>query len=204
MEKWIFVLLTFVSANLCAEKNVLAISGSTRNESLNKKLVTEAAYWASQSGGTVIEIDLKEYAMPFYDGDLEISEGMPEKAQQLRALMIQSDVILIASPEYNCSVSAVLKNAIDWASRSEEGRSSRAAFKDKTFVIMSASPGSGGGARGLVHLKEIIKDIGGTVLQQQVVVPNAYRAFDQQGRLIDPTQKSMLQEAVHAAMKAAS
>jgi NAD(P)H-dependent FMN reductase len=136
--------------------------------------------------------------MPFYDEDLEKKEGMPVKAKQFRKLMIQNDVILIASPEYNGSLSGVLKNAIDWASRSEEGGSSRDAFKGKKFAIMSASPGAGGGARGLVHLRAIIGNIGGQVVSQQVVVPDSFNAFDVQGHLKDQKLKMELQQLVQA------
>lgn len=183
MFKWIIVLCVALSATLSAEIKILAFAGSTREGSVNKKLVIEAAKIARQMQANVKVIDLKDYPMPFYDGDLESREGMPIKAKQFRQLMIENDVIMIASPEYNGSLSAVLKNAIDWASRGENGGSSREAFKGKKFVIMSASPGSSGGARGLVHLRTIIENIGGTVLSQQVVVPDAYNAFDEQGYL---------------------
>jgi len=199
MWKWMMILCVAFSANLSAEIKVLAFSGSTRGDSVNKKLVSQAANLARQKEVTVTVIDLKDFPIPFYDGDLEAKEGMPLKAKQLRQLMIQSQVILIASPEYNGSLSAVLKNAIDWASRSEEGGSSRDAFKGKKFVIMSASPGSGGGARGLVHLRTIIENIGGTVVPQQVVVPDAFNAFDQQGLLKDLKIKLELQQLIEAA-----
>lgn len=200
MWKWMIILCVVFSANLSAEKKVLAFPGSTRDDSANKKLVVEAAKIARQIQANVTVIDLKEYPIPFYDEDLEIREGMPTKAKQFRQLMIQSDVILIASPEYNGSLSAVLKNAIDWASRGESGGSSREAFKGKTFVIMSASPGAGGGARGLVHLRTIIENIGGTVLSQQVVVPDAYNAFDDQGHLKDEKVKREIEQLLRAAI----
>jgi chromate reductase, NAD(P)H dehydrogenase (quinone) len=196
----IFLSVAFAST-LSAEVNVLAIAGSTREASVNKKLVVEAAKIASQKQAHATVIDLKDYPIPFYDGDLEAKEGMPLQAKQLRQLMIQSDVILIASPEYNASVTAVLKNAIDWSSRSEEGRSSREAFKDKKFVIMSASPGASGGSRGLVHLRTILADIGGIVLPGQVTVPDAYNAFDEQGSLKNERVKKELEQLVEASLR---
>lgn len=200
MWKLMIALCVAFSATLSAEIKVLAFAGSTRTDSVNKKLVSEAASIARHMQANVTVIDLKEYPIPFYDGDLETTEGMPINAKQLRQLMIQSDVILIASPEYNGSLSAVLKNAIDWASRSEEGGSSRGAFKGKKFVIMSAAPGSRGGARGLVHLRAIIENIGGTVLPQQVVVPDSHNAFDEQGLLKNENVKKELEELIHAAI----
>ena len=200
MWKWMILLCIAFSANLRAETKVLAFAGSTREGSFNKKLVIEAANMARQMGANVTVINLKDYAMPFYDGDLETKEGMPTKAKQLRRLMMQSQVILIASPEYNGSLSAALKNVIDWASRGEEGGSSRDAFKDRTFVIISASPSLGGGVRGLVHLRTILENIGGTVLPQQIVVPNAYQAFDEQGQLKDPKLKQELKQLIQQAI----
>lgn len=200
MWKWMIALCMVFSATLSAEIKVLAFAGSTREDSVNKKLVCEAAKIARQMQANVTVVDLKDYPIPFYDEDLETREGMPIKAKQFRQLMIQSDIILIASPEYNCSLSAVLKNAIDWASRSENGESSRKAFKEKKFVIMSASPGAKGGARGLMHLRAIIEDIGGTVLPQQVVVPDAYNAFDEQGCLKNEIRKKEIEQLMHAAI----
>lgn len=201
MSKWLIILCLMASAHLSAETKVLAFAGSTRQDSLNKRLVRVAADQARQMGAQVKIIDLKDYMAPFYDADFEAKEGMPSRARQLRQLMIQSDVILIASPEYNNSIPAVLKNALDWASRSEEGKPSRDAFKGKKFVILSTSPGKGGGARGLVHLRAIIEDIGGTVIPEQVIVPNGNDAFDEQGQLKNPEVRKELQQAIQQALK---
>lgn len=200
MWKWMIVLCVAFSATLSAETKVLAFAGSTRADSINKKLIVEAANLARQMGVNVTVIDLKDYQIPFYDEVLEAREGMPPMARQFRKMMIQSDVILIASPEYNASLSAVLKNAIDWASRSETGGGSREAFKGKTFAIMAASPGSSGGARGLVHLRTILEDIGGSVIPLQVVVPSAYNAFDEKGHLKSEKTKMEIQKLLQAAI----
>jgi len=189
------------SANLSAEIKVLAFSGSTREDSFNQKLVVEAAEMARQMGANVTAVSLKDYAMPFYNEDLEKKEGLPAKAKELRKLMIQSQLIFIASPEYNGSVSGVLKNVIDWLSRNENSGSSRDAFKGKKFVLMSASPGSTGGARGLAHLKAIIENIGGVVVPQPVLIPHATGAFDDKGHLKEPRLKNELQQAIEAAIR---
>ncbi len=178
--KKILLACLVLSAPLMAQEKVLAFAGSTRADSYNKKLVQEAAKIAQQMGADVTLIDLKDYPMPFYDADLE-KKGMPAGAKQFRDLMIQSDSVIISSPEYNHSIPGILKNALDWASRSEEGKSSKEAFKGKKFAIMSASPGKNGGARGLVHLREIIEDCGGVVLAEQVSVSNAEAAFSSSG-----------------------
>lgn len=196
--KWILIFCLALSATLSAETKVLAFAGSTRTDSVNQKLVNEAAQLASQMGASVTVINLKDYPIPFYDADLEAAEGMPAHAQQLRQLMIQSEVILIASPDYNSSVPAVLKNVLDWASRSEEAGSSRDAYKGKKFGIMSASPGLSGGARGLIHLRTIITAVGGTVNPMQVSVPGAYNAFDEQGHLKNEELKIKLRDLVES------
>ncbi len=174
--------LAFTSA-FGAEPKILTFSGSTRSDSLNTKLMHEAKGIAEQMGAEVNVIDLKDYPMPFYDADLEANEGLPIHARRLRALMIESNAIIIASPEYNSSIPAVLKNALDWASRGADGKPSRDAFKGKKFAIMSASPSSIGGARGLVHLQAIIENVGGEVIKPNVSVAQAHNAFDAKGVL---------------------
>lgn len=200
MKKRIILLLVSCTSYLGAEVNVLAFAGSTREDSLNKKLIAEAAKVAKSIGAKVTVVDLKDFSMPFYNADLEAKEKMPAAARRLRQLMVNSQVILIATPEYNASVPAVLKNALDWTSRAEEGGSSRAAFQDKKFILLSASPGQTGGARALVHLRAIVQDVGGKPMAQQVSVPNAYSAFDAQGNLVDPKLRNDLAQVVRQAV----
>lgn len=183
-----------------AEVKVLAFSGSTREDSANKKLVREAARFAEEQGAEVTVIDLRDYSMPFYDADLEAAEGMPEKAKAFRQKMLESDVIFIASPNYNHSFPAVLKNALDWASRTETGDRAKGAFKGIRVAIMSASPGKGGGAGGLPHLRDVLLDMGLTVMEKQVSLPNAYNAFDEQGILLNAEVSASLQEQVTEAL----
>ena len=119
-------------------------------------------------------IDLRDFAMPLYDGDLEEREGLPANARVLKDLMLSHQGFLISSPEYNSSISAVLKNAIDWASRPVTGEAPLACFTGKAAAIMSASPGALGGLRGLVHLRSILGNINVLVLLDQVAVMSAY------------------------------
>lgn len=186
---------------LMAEKNVLALAGSTREDSFNKKLVNEAAEIARGMGAKVTVIDLKDYPMAFYDGDLENESGMPENAKKLRALLIQSDAVIVASPEYNASFSAVLKNAIDWTTRGEDGGPSRDAYKGKKFALMSASPGGGGGARSLAQLRPVIQDAGGEVIASQTAVSRAHTRFDENGRLADADAKAQLKKEISELLK---
>ena len=164
---------------------ILAFAGSTRRESFNKKLVEVAAEGARQAGAEVTFIDLADLPLPLFDQDLEAAEGLPENARRLKALMIASDGFLIASPEYNSSISGVLKNAIDWASRREEGDKPLQAFAGKAVALMSASPGALGGLRGLVHVRAILGNLGMLLLPQQKAVGRAFEAFDEDGALAD-------------------
>lgn len=190
----IFVLCIANAASISAETNVLMFAGSTRKDSYNKLLVAEAAGLAREMGANVTVIDLKDYPIPFYDADLE-AEGMPENAKRLRQLILQNQAILISSPQYNRSIPAVLKNALDWVSRNE-GKASREAVGGKKVAIISASPGSKGGAKGLVHLKDVVEDIGGVVLEQKLSLPKAHEAFDENGNLKDAIMKERLKEIV--------
>src|SRR5690606_32044347 len=132
---------------------VLALAGSTRTGSYNRMLAALAAEAAREAGAEVTLINLRDYPMPLYDGDLEEREGLPTSARQLRELFLSHDALIIASPEYNGSLSAVLKNTIDWLSRPQPGDPPRACFANKVAVIVSASTGALGGMRGLVHLR---------------------------------------------------
>ncbi|MEO8113893.1 MAG: NAD(P)H-dependent oxidoreductase, partial [Phenylobacterium sp.] len=95
---------------------LLAFAGSTRIGAYNQRLLDLAVGLAREAGAEVTAISLRDYPMPLYDGDLEAND-FPAVADAFRTLMIEHDGFLIASPEYNGSVSGVLKNAIDWASR---------------------------------------------------------------------------------------
>lgn len=173
---------------------ILAFAGSTRTESWNKKLVQVAAGGARSVGAQVTYVDLRDLPMPLFDEDLEAKEGLPATARQFKDLMLAHDGLLIASPEYNSSITAVLKNAIDWASRPAPGEASLACFVDKVAAIMSASPGGLGGLRGLVHLRSILGNIKVIVLPDQVAVPKAHEAFDTNGRLKDSQQQASIEQ----------
>ena len=123
--------------------------------------------------------------MPLYDGDLEEREGLPEHAVRFKALMMASQGLLIAAPEYNSSITPLLKNTIDWASRPAPGEERLAVYRNKTAALMSTSPGSLGGLRGLVHVRSILSNIHVMVLPDQLAVPGAHGAFTEDGRLKD-------------------
>lgn len=164
--------------------NIVAFAGATRKGSFNKKLAKVAAAEAEKAGATVTYIDLADYQMPLYDGDLEADAGIPQAAQELKKVLLAADGFLIASPEYNSSISAVLKNAIDWASRSNDGKGTDLSpFKGKYASIMAASPGALGGLRGLYHLRELLQNIFVTVMPTMQAVGQSMSAFNDDGSL---------------------
>lgn len=169
---------------------ILAFAGSTRRESFNKKLVAIAVQGAREAGAEVTLIDLKDFPLPLFDQDLEAEQGMPENGKQLKRQFIDHDGLLIAAPEYNSSITAVLKNTIDWVSRPAPGEASLAAFRGKVATLMSASPGALGGLRGLVHVRSILGNIGVIVLPDQSAVAQAYEAFNLDGTLKDAKRQA--------------
>ena len=169
-----------------SQPKIVAFAGSLRAGSFNKQLVALAADAARAAGAEVTVVDLRELALPLFDQDLEDASGLPEGAKKFKALLRASDGFLIASPEYNSSVTAVLKNAIDWASRAEsDDEPPLVAYKGKVAALCSASPGALGGLRGLVTLRSILGNIGVIVLPDQVCISTAHEAFDEGGKLKD-------------------
>lgn len=165
---------------------VLALAGSTRSGSYNKKLIRIAAAAAQAAGAEVTLIDLRDLPMPLMDEDLEEREGIPEHARKLKALMKSHHGLLLACPEYNSSISGVLKNAIDWASRPMDGEKPLECFAGKVAALLSASPGALGGLRGLVTVRSILGNLQVLVLPDQVAVSKAHEAFAEDGSLRDP------------------
>jgi NAD(P)H-dependent FMN reductase len=172
---------------------ILALAGSLRRDSFNKKVVAVAARGAREAGAEVTLIDLKDFPLPLFDQDLEAEQGMPDSGKKLKKLFTDQDGLLIASPEYNSSIPAVLKNAIDWVSRPEPGEPSLVAFRNKVAVLMSASPGTLGGLRALVHVRATLGNLGVIVLPQQVAVPRAHEAFGPDGSLLDAKQQAAVE-----------
>jgi NAD(P)H-dependent FMN reductase len=169
---------------------ILAFAGSTRSDSHNKKLLKIAVAGARDAGAEVTVIDLRDLPMPLFDGDLEATQGLPPGAVKFRGLMKVHQGLLIAAPEYNSSITAVLKNAIDWASRPAPNEPDLMYFEGKVAALMSASPGQLGGLRGLVHLRAILSNIKVLVLPEQVAVPRAHEAFDPDGSLKDAKRQA--------------
>ena len=143
---------------------IAAFAGSTRTQSYNKILIKNAAQMAEQQGAEVTCIDLRDYPLPLYDGDLEEQDGIPENALKIRNLLRENHGILISCPEYNSAISAVLKNMIDWVSRPIPGDPPLVAFSGKTAALLAATPGSLAGIRTLVSVRTILGNIGMIVI----------------------------------------
>jgi NAD(P)H-dependent FMN reductase len=173
---------------------ILAFAGSLRRDSFNKKLARVAADAARAAGAEVTLLDLRDLPMPIYDGDLEEADGIPPNAKRFKELMLAHQGLLISSPEYNSSISGVLKNAIDWASRQEKGETPLACFEGKVAGLLAASPGALGGLRGLVTVRSILSNIRVLVLPEQVAVTKAHEAFGPDDKLLDPKQHAAVEK----------
>lgn len=184
---------------------LLFLAGSTRTDSLNKKLAQYACRTARQS--TYVKeakfIDLRDYEMPIYDGDLEAESGLPENAIKLKQLFAESDGIFISSPEYNGGFSGVLKNSIDWISRPhEKDEPPLIAFAEKNAAICAASPGGLGGLRGLIMLRMQLAHIGMNVVGKQHAVGGATDVFDAEGNISSDFHQKNMNQVVEALVKA--
>lgn len=171
---------------------ILAFAGSSRTGSYNYQLVQVAAEGARVAGADVTVLNLKQYPLPLFDQDLERTAGIPENAMKLKKLFLDHDGLLIASPEFNSSLTPLLKNCIDWVSRPAEGEGGLAAYRGKVAAIMATSPGGLGGLRGLAHVRSILSSIGVIVLPGQMALPRAFEAFDETGNIKDDTQREKI------------
>ena len=164
---------------------LLFFAGSARTGSHNKKLAQLGAMIAEANGIPATFLDLGDYAMPIYNGDSEASEGPPENATKLKTVLEGHNGVFIASPEYNASISPLLKNTLDWLSRVRaEGEAPLEVFKTRVFAVGSASPGGMGGLRSLITLRHVLElGLGALVLPDQFAVPRARDAFGEDGHL---------------------
>jgi NAD(P)H-dependent FMN reductase len=173
---------------------ILAFAGSLRVQSLNKKLVAVAANTARGLGCEVDLVDLRDFPMPIYDGDHEEEFGQPQQAKDLKARILASDALLLACPEYNASITAVLKNTIDWVSRPRPGEAS--AFKGRPVALLAASMGGLGGLRGLGTVREVLTQLGAMIVPTQFALGTAHNAFDEDGGLIGDAHQGLVRDVI--------
>ncbi len=185
-----------------ASPRILAFSGSARRASFNQKLVTYAAGVAEQNGAEVTVVNLADYPMPLYNQDEEVEHGLPAAARDLKALFIEHDALLVASPEYNGLITPLLKNTLDWLSRKSGDEASMVAYRDKTAALLSTSFGRLGGLRGLVHARALLTNLGVLTMPKQAAIGGAAQAFDDEGRLVRDADIELVEDVVESLLRA--
>ncbi|NNF15673.1 MAG: NAD(P)H-dependent oxidoreductase [Gammaproteobacteria bacterium] len=181
-----------------ASRKLLFLAGSSRTASLNKQLAKQASEIAVELGAHATFIDLADFEMPIYNGDLEAEQSLPANAIRLKELFYSHDGLFIASPEYNSSIPPLLKNTLDWVSRVHtEQEAPLSAYSGKVAALVAASPGSFGGVRVLAHLRTMLSSIGVTVVASQLTVAAAHKKIEA-GRYVDEGTLTRLRNVVKA------
>jgi len=151
---------------------VLVFAASLREGSLNRKLAGLAARGCEAYGATVDVASMSEFDVPPYNGDVEVNQGMPPGAQELRRRLLDADAFVISSPEYNASMPGTMKNLIDWTSRFRPQP-----FDGRHALLLSASPSLAGGNRGLWALRMPLEHLGARVFPDMFSLAAAHKAF---------------------------
>jgi chromate reductase, NAD(P)H dehydrogenase (quinone) len=176
---------------------ILVIPGSTRTGSRNVRLAAAAAYQFAQAGADVTRISLADFPLPMYDGDLQATSGVPKHAVNLKRMLGTHHGVLIVTPEYNGAIPPLLKNAIDWVSRVQEGYEPRGQiFRTRPFAIAAASEGRLGGVRALASLRLILSACQALVIPNQLALSFADQAYDDLDRLRQPADIGALDALV--------
>jgi chromate reductase len=170
---------------------ILVFAGSIRSGALSGKLAAAAAKEIALLDTDVTTLSLADYPLPIYDGDFEIEKGIPENATRLAKTIIANHGVFIATPEYNHSLPALLKNTIDWISRIKH--TGTMPYRHKIYAMGGTSDGRFGGARALIELRKVIAtSLGGLVIPSRIEVPIAQHAFNDAGELIEEINARML------------
>ena len=170
---------------------ILAFAGSARKDSWNRKVLQVAVEGARDAGADVTVVNLGDFPMPIYDADWHEANGVPPAMRELRGMMMSANGLLIASPEYNTSITPLLKNTIDWLSQELDGSSGSAPFTGKVCGLMGASNGAFGTIRALPHVSYILSNLGVFVLPV-VAVPAVGQAFDASGKMTNERSRKLL------------
>lgn len=177
---------------------VFILAGSSRQESLNRKLASSIDEMVSAGGHTSIVKHIGEFQLPLYNGDWESEHGVPQSARDLKLAMADADALIFVSPEYNGSIPGTLKNTIDWISRPDKPYDGGPFLKGKPVLMASASPGYFGGARMQFHLRDVLSQLGANVYGQSISVPSASKALDENGAFTDEKAKERAEKAVNS------
>jgi chromate reductase, NAD(P)H dehydrogenase (quinone) len=168
---------------------ILGISGSLRRGSHNTSLLRAAAELLPP--GVELEVYDGLRDLPPYDPDYDVDQAEPSVAR-LREAITGADGVLIATPEYNGSIPGLLKNALDWASRPFPGN----AFRGKPVAVVGASTGLFGAVWAQAETRKVLGIIGADVIDHEVPVGQAEAAFADDGQLVEPEQRELLEELV--------
>jgi NAD(P)H-dependent FMN reductase len=180
------------------DPKILVFAGSIRTGSFNAKLAALAARELALLDVDVTRISLVDYPMPIYDGNQEAQSGPPDNAVKLKRLVGIHHGVFVASPEYNASVTPLLKNTLDWISRVRDGTEPPlSAYRNRIFALGAASNGTLGGYRSLMALRQILElGCGATVLPEQIAVREAASAFDERDHLRDERTAAVLRNVL--------
>jgi chromate reductase len=171
---------------------ILIFAGSARSGSNNGALAALVARELALTDALVTQISLSDYPLPIFNKDDEDASGVPQNAVRLRQLFVTHQGIFIASPEYNGSLTPLLKNTIDWISRVRDASPAGAPFRDRVFAL-GAVGGGFGGVRGLMALRQVLElGLGATVLPEQILVKGLANGFDGDGNLVDQRASGQL------------
>ena len=181
---------------------ILVIPGSLRSGSLNARLAGTLAAELTQAGADATNISLGDFPLPIYDGDLQAKSGVPKHAINLKRLMATHHGVIVVTPEYNSSIPALLKNAIDWISRVQDPQESRGqVFHERPFAIAAASENRLGGIRALMALRQILTACDAPVIPKQLALPFAGEAYDERDRLRRPADIDAMNAMVRQLIK---
>lgn len=172
---------------------LLFFAGSTRKQSLNKMLAKFAEQIVDHDLVETTFIDFADYDIPMYNGDQEENYGIPNDVTILKRIFHAHDGFFIASPEYNGSHSALLKNIVDWVYRRPED--GLVPFNNKVVALAAASIFAGGGLRGLVPLRALMGNMGCHIVPNQFPLGHADTAFDN-GQLTNETHLANLNQVI--------
>src|SRR5262245_4003147 len=181
-----------------APPKILVIPGSLRSGSYNARLAALAVKELVVAEADVTHISLADYPLPIYDADIAAQSGPPSSAVQLKQLVGTHAGIFLACPEYNASITPLLKNTIDWISTVRDpGEAQLAVFQNRAFALGGASPGRSGALNSLLTVRQVLA-IGcrALVVPEQVAIPNAAQAFNESDELIDGRAAAQLQTVV--------
>lgn len=180
---------------------IVVMAGSRRREALSRRVAAACVRALEAAGAEVERVELDDYPAPLYDGDLEADSGLPEAIVRLQRVLHASDGVLVVNPEYNGSLTPLLKNTLDWCSRpnpADPERSGGKVYAGRAAAAVGSSPGALGGMRVLFHVRAVLGYLGMQVIPQQLAVGKAGEAVGDDDRLRDAAQQEMLDKLAAA------